>query len=74
MIAEAYVEAILQRCFTLEAYASRGTPRDDIRPGLRTLVFRRQVTIAYAIEGDEVAVLGVGWRGQELKRLLARDD
>lgn len=71
-IARRFVGVIVDRCQALEMYPDRGTPRDDIRPGVRTLVFKRNVVIVYAVEADEVAVLGIGWRGQELGRLFER--
>lgn len=46
-IAERFTGAIVQHCERLEVFPHRGTPRDDIRPGLRTIPFRRRVTIAY---------------------------
>lgn len=70
MIARRYVAAILGQCFALDVFPDRGTPRDDIKPGLRTLVFKRNVMIAYAVEADRVAVLGIGWRGQDIARLI----
>ena len=69
-IAQRFVGAVLDRCLALETYPDRGTPRDDIRPGIRTLVFKRNVVIAYVVEAGEIAVLGIGWRGQDLERLL----
>ena len=69
-IAERYVEAILKRCYSLDRFPHRGTPRDDLRPGLRTLPFKGNVVIVFAVEDSEVAVLGVGWRGQDLARIL----
>ncbi|MDQ4420976.1 type II toxin-antitoxin system RelE/ParE family toxin [Sphingobium sp. DEHP117] len=41
-IADRYVGAIIEQCEKLESFPLRGTPRDDIRPGLRTLAFRRR--------------------------------
>ena len=69
-IAERYVEAILKRCHSLDRVPHRGTPRDDLRPGLRTLPFKGNVVIVFAVGDREVAVLGVGWRGQDLARIL----
>lgn len=69
-IAERYVEEILKRCYSLDRFPHRGTPRDDLRPGLRTLPFKGTVVIVFAVEGSEVAVLGVSWRGQDLARIL----
>ena len=69
-IARRYVAAVLETCFALDVFPDRGTPRDDIKPGLRTLVFKRNVLIAYAVEADRVAVLGIGWRDQDIARLI----
>lgn len=69
-IARRFVGLILDRCHALEMYPGRGTPRDDIRPGVRTLVFKRNVVIVYAVQGEDVAVLGISWRGQDLGSLL----
>jgi toxin ParE1/3/4 len=69
-IAERYVEAILKRCHSLDRFPHRGTPRDDLRPGFRTLAVKGTVVIVFAVEESEVAVLGVGWRGQDLARIL----
>lgn len=69
-IAGRYVETIMERCFALDRFPNRGTPRDDLRPGLRTLPFKGIVVIVFAVGDSEVAVLGVGWRGQDLARIL----
>jgi len=66
----AYVAAIVERCFALDTFPNTGAPRYDLQPGVRTLVFRRKVVIAYAVEGEEVAILAVGWRGQQIATLL----
>jgi toxin ParE1/3/4 len=41
-IATQYREAILARCRKLERFPLRGTPRNDLRPRLRTILFRRR--------------------------------
>ncbi|CAA9495642.1 MAG: hypothetical protein AVDCRST_MAG91-787 [uncultured Sphingomonadaceae bacterium] len=45
-IATRFTDAIVARCEALDVFPDRGTPKDDLRPGLRTLAFRRRVTIA----------------------------
>lgn len=72
-IAERYVEAILNRCYSLDRFPHRGSPRDDLRPGLRTLTFKGNVVIVFAVGESEVEVLGVGWRGQALTRILDQE-
>lgn len=68
--AKRFVEAILAHCFTLDHFPHRGTPRDDLRPGARTIPFRRSVTILYAVEEREVAVLGIFYGGRDLEAVV----
>ena len=70
-IADSYVGAIIEHCEKLEMFPLRGTPRDDIRPGLRTTTFKRRVTIAYCVIAERVTVLGVFYGGQDFVGLLA---
>ena len=69
-IAERYLGAIVEHCEKLEHFALRGTPRDDIRRGLRTIQFKRRVTIAYAVTDNRVTVLGIYYGGQDFETLL----
>ena len=46
--AEQYVSAIFDYCDELADFSFRGIARDDLRPGLRTIGFRRRVVIAFA--------------------------
>ena len=69
-IAERFVGSIIEHCEKLGDFPHRGTPRDDLRPGLRTLAFRRRVTIAYAAGADSVAILGVFYGGQDFEAIL----
>lgn len=69
-IAERYIGAIIERCEKLETFPLRGTPRENIRPGLRTIPFMRRVTIAYSVIGDRVVVLGIYYGGQDIETLL----
>lgn len=69
-IAERFTTAIVDHCASLDHFPKRGTPRDDLRPGLRTLAFRRSVTIAYCIRDEDVAILGVFYRGQDFEGML----
>ncbi len=73
-IAERFTTAIINHCEALETFPHRGTPRDDIRPGLRTVSFRRRVTIAYAVVTDQVSILGIYYAGQEIAVDWADED
>lgn len=52
----------------------RGQARDDIRPGLRVLGFRRRVLIAFTVSDESVEVIGVYYGGRDWETLLAADD
>lgn len=69
-VATRFTDAIVEQCEALDVFPERGTPRDDLRPGLRTLAFRRRVTIAYAVAPGEVTILGVSYGGQDWEALL----
>lgn len=70
-IAERYLGAVVEQCEKLESFPLRGSPRDDIRPGLRTVAFRRRVTIAYAVSDQNVTILGITYGGQDVAALVA---
>lgn len=72
--AETYVGSLVAQCEALQDFSERGTPRFDIRPGMRTIGFKRQATIVYAVEGGTVAILGVFYGGQDFERKLAEDE
>lgn len=72
--AAAYTEAIIAHCEGLETFPNRGRLRDDIRPGLRTIAYRKRTVIAYVVRGYVVTVLGVYYGGRDLERHLPTDD
>ena len=72
-MADGFTDELLERCQSLEAFPERGTPRGEIREGLRTIPFRRTVTIGYVIEGSDVVVVALAYRGQDLRDLLQRE-
>src|SRR5260221_9330490 len=45
-VARQYTDSIVEKCEGLAVFPHRGTRRDDIRTGVRTIPFRRRVTIA----------------------------
>jgi toxin ParE1/3/4 len=66
-VALAYLDRIESACARLADFPQRGTPRDDLGPGVRTISFEGRATIAYRIEAHAVLILGVFHAG----RLLA---
>jgi toxin ParE1/3/4 len=69
----AYVEGLRQHCLELSSFPERGTRRDAIRPGLRTLGYRRRVTVAFHVTEREVVIDRLLYGGRDLEGLL-RDD
>ena len=64
-VASAYVTALLDRCQSLSEFPMRGTPRDDVRPGLRSIPFRRRATIFYSVGEATVTVIGIAYAGRD---------
>jgi len=73
-IAKNYLGSIMGKCESLADFPSRGSPRSDLRPGLRTIPFRRRVTIIYATTPEEVLIIGVFYAGQDFEGMMREDD
>ena len=71
--AERYVSAIFDYCDNLADFSFRGIARDDLRPGLRTLGFRRRAVIAFAVHEHTVEILGIYYGGQDYESLLTAE-
>jgi toxin ParE1/3/4 len=65
-VADSYINRIHAFCMRLEAFPERGTRRDDLAQGLRTIGFERRATIAFLVEGQEVWILRVFYGGQDI--------
>lgn len=72
-IASGFVNGIIDHIAGLEDFPRRGTARDDVRPGLRTMGWRRRVTIAFMVEQCDVVVIGVFYGGRDFEALLSGD-
>ncbi|MDA8349263.1 MAG: type II toxin-antitoxin system RelE/ParE family toxin [Pseudomonadota bacterium] len=72
-IAFRYTDAVVGFCEGLEALPHRGTPRDDIRPGLRTTTYKRRTTVAYAVDTEQVSIIGVFHGGRDFESILRED-
>lgn len=59
-----YVNAIDADVSELAYYPHRGTPRDDLVPGMQTRPFRRRTVIAYRVIGNRVEILRLVHAGQ----------
>lgn len=62
----AYINGIEERVAALANFPERGTPRDDIQPGLRTTPYRRRTVIAYRVLDTAVEIVALAHGGQML--------
>lgn len=69
-----FVGSIVAYCHGFDTFPQRGSRRDDIRPGIRIVGFRRRVSIAFIVEGDSVVFLGIYYGGQDFEANLKGDD
>lgn len=72
--AAAYIRQLEAACMTLGDFPQRGTRRDDLRPGLRTLGFRRQASILFRIDAGSVEIGRILYGGRDLAALAIMDD
>ena len=73
-VALGYIDRIEAACKALEIFPERGTQRDDIVPGLRTMGFERRATIVFRVEKKEVTIIRVFYGGRDIERAFWRDD
>lgn len=66
VVAERFVESIISYCETFARFPMRGKGRDDLYPGLRVVGFKRKASIAFLVDGNQVVVIGVFYRGRDL--------
>lgn len=65
--AEAYVARIEKACASLADFPERGTRRDDIAPGIRTMGFERRITIAFRILDRVVEIVSIAYAGRDFE-------
>jgi toxin ParE1/3/4 len=73
-VALRYTTAVVEYCEGLETFPQRGTPRDDIRPGLRTTSYKRRTEIAYTVEDGTVSIIGVFHGGRDYETALQPEE
>jgi toxin ParE1/3/4 len=69
-----YVEQIEEECMSLQTIPQRGTQRDDLRPGLRVMGFKRRTLIAFQVSSDRVAVLRILYGGRSAEKTFRQRD
>lgn len=66
-----YIERLTNYVRGFDCASERGTLRNDIREGLRTIGFERRVTIAFIVTESQVIVLGFYYGGQNWQDTLS---
>ncbi len=68
-IALRFIESIEAYCLGFANMPERGTRRDDLRPGLRTVGFRRRATILFEVnrKAQRVVIHGVYYGGRSFE-------
>jgi toxin ParE1/3/4 len=68
--ADDYIARIEKACFALENFPDRGTRRDDLAAGIRTIGFERRVTIAFRILDQAVEIVAIAYAGRDFESEL----
>lgn len=63
-VAIGYLNRVKTWLASFSTASERGTRRDDVRPGLRTIGFERRITVAFTVTPDSVVVQRVFYGGQ----------
>jgi toxin ParE1/3/4 len=66
-IAGDYIDRIEEACMALATFPKRGTRRDDILPGLRTIGFERRITIAFRVLRTQVEIVTIAYAGRSFE-------
>ena len=68
-----FVAGIRDHCLGLSTFPRRGTERIEVMPGLRIIGYRRSVSIAFAVDGERVLILGIFYAGRNITAELLED-
>ena len=69
-IAARYIDEIINYCESLRTFPHRGAVRDDVRPGLRVTNYKKRAVIAFVVDAEQVAIIGIYYGGQDYETLL----
>jgi toxin ParE1/3/4 len=65
-----YIDRIEAACMALADFPERGTPRNDIHSGLRTLGFERRALIVYEVRRRNVRIVRLLYGGQDFEGIF----
>lgn len=63
--ADAYVQRLQGACARLSEFPARGSPRDELEPGLRSIPLSGRATALYRIEGRTVRIVRILGAGRD---------
>ena len=66
-VADRYIDRIEMACAGLSMFSSRGTRRDDLGLGFRSIGFERRATIVFSVGDDEVTIIRIFYGGQDFE-------
>jgi toxin ParE1/3/4 len=69
-VAGGYIDRIEAACLSLANFPRRGTRRDDLAPGLRTIGLERRVLIAFRVGRSAVTIVNIFYGGRDFERVL----
>lgn len=71
-IADKLIDRVLAYIDGLNTAPKRGTARDEIRPGLRTITWQRTVTLIFVVDDEAATVFVIGalFRGRDVDAAL----
>ncbi len=72
-VAERYLNRLRSYCERFDAFPERGTRRDDLRPGVRTIGFERRFTVVFSVIDGQVVVLRLMYGGRDIEVAFAED-
>ncbi|TCP87415.1 plasmid stabilization system protein ParE [Rhizobium sp. PP-CC-2G-626] len=66
-VAFKYVSDIHRHCLGFALFPQRGFSREDLRPGLRVVGFRRRASIVFQVKDEQVTIIRIFHRGRDLR-------
>jgi toxin ParE1/3/4 len=69
-----YIGRIEAACMALATFPERGTKRDDLAQGVRTIGFERRATIAFRVEKKTVRIIRIFYAGRDFEAYFRDPD
>lgn len=73
-VAGEYIDRIEVACMSLATFPNRGTKRDDLAPGLRTVAFERRLIIVYRVLKTRLEIVTIAYGGRDFESDLREDN